>query len=156
MQTLKADLINPFLGAGMEVLAQVLGDIERGSPRIVQGPVKLKDFAVEFRVDGCIQGIFAYTMPNEIAFRIASSMIGVPVKEMDDLARSALSELGNWVSGRAVSQFDRPLVLSVPRIFEGGATVTSPQNVLLAVPVYSLYGSIDLYLWLQENEGQNI
>jgi len=151
LSALKAEFVNPFLGAGMEVMAQVLGEIKRGNPYLVRGSVKLKDFTVEFKVDGYIQGMFAYTMTREIALKIASGMIGMPVKEMDDLARSALSELGNWVSGRAVSQFESPVNLSIPRILEGEVAVTSPQNMLLEVPVVSQYGNIDMYLWLQEN-----
>lgn len=147
---MKAELVNPFLSAGMDVMEQVLGNVKRGTPWIVQGPVKLKDFAVEFRVDGYIQGIFTYTMIQIVALHIAARLTGREVSSIDDLARSALAELGNWVSGRTVSQFKKRVVLSVPRILEGSTTITSPHSMLLAVPVLSPYGTVEIYLWLQE------
>lgn len=155
MQALKAELVNPFLSAGMDVMAQVLGNVKRGTPWLAQGLVKLKDFAVEFRVDGYIQGIFTYTMTQAVALHIAAKLTGRDLPHIDDIARSALAELGNWVSGRTVSQFKKRVVLSVPRIFEGGSTVTSLHDMLLAVPVlspYEAYEAIEIYLWFQEKE----
>lgn len=54
-------------------------------------------------ITGNVEGLVIYGMSMITADKIASKMIGAPVVTFDQLAASAIAELGNMVSGHSVS-----------------------------------------------------
>lgn len=60
-------------------------------------------------------------MPYDTAFYLASHMLGSPVTELDMMAASALSELGNMLFGSTINglQSTTAIVLSPPTLVHG-------------------------------------
>jgi chemotaxis protein CheX len=100
-----AKLLNSFLSAIKTILEQI------GIPDVKKGKIIKKDIMVIDRevtsmiglVDG-IKGNVAYSMDEKTAKNIVSlMMMGMEVSELDEMARSALGELTNMMSGTASS-----------------------------------------------------
>lgn len=97
--------INPFLQSATLVLEQMCAV----SPQ--RGELSLK--IIEFKNDyvwlqigilGQMNGNIVFGFPEAVALRIVSGMMGgYVVTEFDEMSRSAISELGNMISGNASS-----------------------------------------------------
>lgn len=69
--------------------------------------------------------------------------MGMPVSEFDDMARSAISELGNMVMGNAATILSNNNVMidiTPPTIITGTTTIESPDSTMFKVPlIYENY-----------------
>lgn len=99
-------------------------------------------------VTGEISGQVCIVMENDVARDVASRMMmGMPVAEIDDMARSALSELGNMVMGNAATILSNSNVLidiTPPTLLTGNARITAPDISVIKVPL--LYQNYEIKL----------
>jgi chemotaxis protein CheX len=105
------------------------------------------------RVTGVIEARVILDMPIPVALKLASAMNFEEITESNELLRSSLGELGNMVSGKAVSNMMEQgydLNITPPSVFEGqGVTVSDSfahQNILS--PLILEFGTIDINLAL--------
>ena len=145
MAAIKAEHLNPFLISAKQVLQQVCQlDIQFG-------PISKDDFFVSgeplfimLGITGEITGQVCVVMGAETAKDIASRMMmGMPVEALDDMAKSALSELGNMMMGNAATLLSNNNVLidiTPPTLLVGSAILSSPEMAVIKVPlVYKDY-----------------
>lgn len=100
---MKAELINPFLEAARIVIEQV------ANVRPSTGQLGIKDVIfveryiwIQIGMTGQMQGDIVFGLHEEVALKVVSAMMGgFLITEMDDLSKSAISELGNMISGNA-------------------------------------------------------
>lgn len=142
---MKAEIINPFLESARIVIEQVIqvspstGNLGIKNIEIVKG-----DIWIQVGMTGQLTGNVVFGLKEIVALKIVSVMMGgVPIlKEMDEMGQSAISELGNMISGNAstilsnqgvnvditppriVSPLDNPLffskkALSIPLMMDG-------------------------------------
>lgn len=106
MATLNADHINPFLMASTKVLKDMCYvEAKLGKPYI-KDPVFLENTLVIFiGITGVMRGQVMIAFENDVACDIASKMIMMPITEMDELAKSAICELGNMILGNTATVF---------------------------------------------------
>ncbi|AJS57442.1 chemotaxis protein CheX [Paenibacillus sp. IHBB 10380] len=100
---MKAEIINPFIESARIVIEQVI----QISPST--GSLGIKD--IEFNKDhiwiqvgmtGQLTGNIVFGLQEDVALRIVSAMMGgFVLTEMDEMGQSAISELGNMISGNA-------------------------------------------------------
>jgi len=92
-----------------------LGDVElRAEPAdrletgwwYPDGPTVMVGVVGSFRTQAVLH------MKPEVSLQVASAMIGIPVTELDELASSAICELGNMIMGNAATELSQ-LNLSV-------------------------------------------
>jgi chemotaxis protein CheX len=100
---MNASYINPFLSSSItviETLIQVKPSIGQLSVKPIadlEGYVWLK-----IGIVGQFKGDIIFCFPDQVAKDIVSAMMGgYPVTEMDEMCISAISELGNMISGNA-------------------------------------------------------
>lgn len=99
--------INPFLQSSISIfesVTQIKPSI--GKPGVA--PLDFHDatFVIQVGVTGELKGQVLIVMSVEDAKFIASKMMmGMPVAELDDMATSALSELGNMIMGNTATIF---------------------------------------------------
>lgn len=100
-------IINPFIASVMDVMPQ-LGfeniilkeQIEKSKKIFASGIV------LTLGIVGDKKGNVAYAIDTEGAKQIASTMMmGMPVDELDDMAKSAISELSNMLTANATINF---------------------------------------------------
>ncbi len=118
------DLVNPFILAIKDVMPQL------GFENIVVKEQKTKDrkimvsgLLLTLGLVGDKKGNVAYVIDTEGAKQIASvMMMGMPVEELDDMAKSAISELSNMLTANAAIYFSNDQVtidISPPTMLTG-------------------------------------
>lgn len=96
-------LITPFLSAVRSVLEQFgIGDFQKGPIAKKENMTVDKDITSVVGIVGDIRGNISYSLNNDTAKQIASTMMmGMAVEQMDEMARSAIGELSNMITGTA-------------------------------------------------------
>ncbi|WP_281889258.1 chemotaxis protein CheX [Paenibacillus sp. YYML68] len=100
---MKAELINPFLESARIVIEQV------ANVRPSTGELGVKDVIfidnyiwIQIGMTGQMQGDIVFGLKEDVALKVVSAMMGgYPISEMDDMSKSAISELSNMISGNA-------------------------------------------------------
>ncbi|MCA9416640.1 MAG: chemotaxis protein CheX [Candidatus Omnitrophica bacterium] len=122
---MKSAHINPFLTACtdvfMEATSNVLERKEVTTERIetLRFPV-----TVFLGIAGPLWGQVFYCFEKDTARRTAGKMMGLatPPAELDELSLSAVAELGNIMTGRAIHEFEKmdlQLILTPPSVLLG-------------------------------------
>lgn len=156
---MKAALINPFLEAAFDILKR-MGKTEatRGKLGLASSPVHGDEVNVTVGVTGDLLGQVIFCMSEETARKLASNMlIGLPIVALDELAKSAICEFSNMVTGNAVGELgSRNLICSVtpPTLFVGKeVTVSTIDLNFLIIPLQTELGDIKIYIALREANG---
>ncbi|WP_378952641.1 chemotaxis protein CheX [Pelosinus sp. sgz500959] len=133
-------LINPILSAFGEIIPQIgFQTIEKKSLSVVGSTFKYDGILISLSVVGPIKGVIMIGMDVDSAKRFASRMMmGMEVLEFDQLAQSAVSEMGNMVCANACTQYSKSgiagLDISPPilMIAQGGqATLSVPKTIVI-------------------------
>lgn len=137
---MQANVINPFLSASVHVLESVI------QVKPILGELKLQtiqggaDFIwLRIGIVGQVTGDIIFGFPQLVALRIASGMMGGYVlTQFDELSRSAISELGNMISGNATTMLYNqgikiditpPSFLQSEIPLESGQAITIPLHL---------------------------
>lgn len=155
---MKADLLNTFVYAGMRVLSGEAGirkwQVEK--PSLIPLDVTRHAVNVVVGVTGSVRGIVVYGMDLAVAKAVIAAMAGAPMSLTDDMAMSALGELGNLITGLASGALDDsgfPCRISPPAIIKGTAVRITPATVpFVVVPINTVHGRMGIYLALIEKE----
>lgn len=105
MFNLRAELVNPFLKSSKDIFAQV-GNIQMEEQKpYLRETIDLNDnIGVVIGLTGSLKGQVIINLPQEIGKKIASNMMGgMPIVTLDDIAKSAISEMGNMILGNAAT-----------------------------------------------------
>lgn len=102
---MKAEYINPFIKASTEVLRQIANlEFKTGAPYLKTSPFGADNLIILVGITGEIRGQAVISMTETMARSVASSMMmGMPVDALDEMAKSALSELGNMIMGNTAT-----------------------------------------------------
>jgi chemotaxis protein CheX len=101
---MKVEYVSPFVEATVKVMQTLLNKTpERGQLTARPQVFTTQQVNVVCGVTGDIEGQVIYGMSIVAADRIASEMLGSPVVTFDQLAASALAELGNMISGNSMT-----------------------------------------------------
>ena len=94
-------LINPFLQSFNTIMPQLGFEIEKGSIT-VKDKIEGSGIAISVGLTGDVKGNVIYMISEDGGKSIASKMMmGIPVEELDDMSKSALSELSNMLTANA-------------------------------------------------------
>ena len=99
--------INPILQAFTNILPQIgFAKVERKGIALEGAVLKNPGLLINIGVLGPLKGTILLGMDIEAAKQFASKMMmGMPVTELDMLAQSAISEMGNMVCANACTNF---------------------------------------------------
>lgn len=120
---MNVEYINPFIEASQTVLKQIANlDVKLGKIFIKSSPYDSDSVVIIIGITGKIRGQVIFTMSKDVAKEIASSMMsGMPVPELDEISKSAISELTNMILGNtATILFNRGI----------GVEITPPSLLL--------------------------
>ena len=149
MSAIKAEHLNPFLISAKQVLQQVCQiDVQFGPMSKDSFSVTGEPLFIMLGITGEISGQVCVVMGMNTAKDIASRMMmGMPVVELDAMARSALSELGNMMMGNAATLlFNNNISIDItpPTLLVGSAIISSAETAVIKVPL--LYRDYELQL----------
>lgn len=152
---MKVEYVNPFVQATVDVL-QGIGDVspKKGSLKMLNKPAPSYGVSSLIGVVGEVKGQVVYSLKEETAKKIASvMMMGMPVDDFDEIAKSAISELSNMITGNAVTQLVATGVnvdISPPSLITGNNVVISSSSLkTLVVDIETIHGTIEISLALE-------
>lgn len=138
MTTINVDHINPFLIASSKIFKEMCYiDSKVGRP-FVRDPIFLDNtILIIIGFTGKMKGQVMIAFEQEVALDIASKMIMMQVTEMDDFAKSAISELGNMILGNAATIFSTQGIeidITPPTLGAGTMSFTHSYSKNICVP----------------------
>lgn len=153
---MKAEFLNPFVYAGMRVLTAEAGvtSWSLDKPQLIRLDATRHACNVVIGVTGAVQGLVVYGMDLAVAKRIVSVMVGSDIPIADQVAESALGELGNMITGLASGILEEngyPCRISPPAIVRGSSVrLTQGTIPVVAVTMATGIGSVHILLALAE------
>lgn len=102
---INVEYINPFLMAASSIIKDICQiDLKVGKPYVKNTEFADDSVIIMIGVTGEMRGQVIIALSCAKALEIASKMMmGMPVAELDDMAISAISELGNMIMGNAAT-----------------------------------------------------
>ncbi|WP_425448568.1 chemotaxis protein CheX [Dethiothermospora halolimnae] len=155
---MKVEYVNPFLTASKDILVQV-GNIalEQKKPFMRKDISLIDSIAVVVGVTGNLKGQIVINFTEETGKKLASNMMGgMPVATLDEMAKSAISELGNMIMGNASTKlFDIGIKTDItpPSILAGKEMVYSIKGQdIMCVPFEFEEETIEINISVKENK----
>lgn len=116
-----------YMGLFAESFTQVMSqfgfaDVRAEHVDTQQGEVLGSGIVAVLGLVGSLKGNVVYTFAPESAKKIAGAMMGMSVEAIDDMAKSALSELTNMLTANAATLFSNRGILvdiSTPTLLQG-------------------------------------
>ncbi len=138
---MNVEYINPFIEASQSVLSMMTGDKPKlGQVYLRKAPFGSDCVAVLVGLTGKIRGQVIISMTRESAMGVASAMMGgMAVTQLDDLAKSALAELGNMIMGNTATLLagrGMGIEITPPSLLMGDNMMISPAHMkTICVPL---------------------
>ncbi|OPX43872.1 CheY-P phosphatase CheX [Ruminiclostridium hungatei] len=136
------EYINPFIEASQTVLKQVANvDARLGKVFLKSSPYMGESILIIVGITGKIRGQAIFTMTKSVAFKIASAMMfGMPVDELNEISKSALSELTNMILGNtATILYNKGIGIEItpPSLLLGENLQITPSKMkTICIPLY--------------------
>ncbi len=151
---MKVEYINPFLSGACSVLEMVLGETPVKEGLSAQAVSSTSEQCnVVCGVTGQAQGQVIYGMSLTVADKIASHMLGEPIKTFDALAASAIAELGNMISGGAMGHLAEAgyvCDITPPALVRGTKVEISTLNIpAIVIKLRTSMGPLSITVSLQ-------
>lgn len=117
---MKLELVNPFLESTQSVIEQIANISSSQEELVVSKKTNAETLWVKIGIKGQLHGNLMLEMENKVALVIVSKMMGgFELTQIDEMGKSAISELGNMISGNAsmlLSQEGIDLDITPPEI----------------------------------------
>jgi len=112
--------------------------VELGRPEISKELAKGYDLVTVVGYNGNMEGNLVYGFTSELGLLIVSKMMGgMPYEKLDELAMSAIGELGNMVSGNIamhLEQIGKPIDITPPSVICGREIQINVEGLILKIP----------------------
>lgn len=151
------EYINPFIEASQNVLRDFCRiEVKLGKPYITNASYEGDTLIIIVGITGDLRGQVIINMKYEVACSIASTMMmGMPVPELNDMAKSAVSELANMILGNSATLFSKKgIVLDItpPSIcFGSNLSISVSDSKTICIPLHFEDGqSIEINVAVKE------
>lgn len=138
---MKKEHVNPFIKASIDVLAQTTGLLfSTRQPFLKDSPFMADNILISLGITGELKGNVVISMAEETSKEIASRMMmDMPVMELNDLAKSALCELGNMILGNVATLFfneGTKIDITPPTLFRAEhVQVSNMDMIVICIPL---------------------
>jgi chemotaxis protein CheX len=125
-------------------------------PYVVKDIEKHYDVVTNIGFTGALEGNILYSFTENVAKDIVNNMMDgmMKIEEINDMAISAIGELGNMVSGSIATnleKYDYNIIVTPPSVFTGKIVKVNSKGVIIEFPVYvSGDNEMDLYFIYRE------
>jgi chemotaxis protein CheX len=151
MANVNVEHINPFLMASTKILKEMCyTEATIGKPYI-KSPAFFEDtLIILIGFTGEMRGQAMIAFENRVALDIASKMIMMPITEMDELAKSAISELGNMIMGNTATIFSTKGIaidITPPTVANGSMSFSTNYASNICIPlIYDVDKLIEIHI----------
>lgn len=135
------EYINPFIEAAQNVLRDFCRlEAKIGKPFLTNASYEGDTLIIIVGITGDLRGQVIINMAYAVACGIASHMMmGMPVPELNDMAKSAVSELANMILGNSATIFSKKgiaLDITPPSICSGSnLTISVSDSKTICIPL---------------------
>ena len=157
---MKKELINPIYLTTKNVFKDMIADIEeisRGDLDIKENPLHTEKLSVSIGLTGQLEGFVYIGFDENTALQILSSMMGgMEFKEVNEMVKSGIGEIGNILMGNTSSKFNElgySTNITPPTVIEGNVSISSDIARFLKIPLITNLGTINMYLSIKESNG---
>ncbi|MDQ0196731.1 chemotaxis protein CheX [Paenibacillus wynnii] len=146
---MKAEVINPFLESARIVIEQVI-QVSPSTGSLGVKEIELIDNHIWIQVGmtGQLSGNIIFGIAEAVALRMVSAMMGgYVITEMDDMGKSAISELGNMISGNASTILSNQGVsvdITPPKLMRSESMSFLPRRALSIPLLMDGIGELDI------------
>ena len=130
--------IKPFVVAAKNIFETMIEvPFNLGKPTLKKGSdVPPHEISSIIGVSGTVCGSVVISMTHDIAFQLASALMGESVNVLDDDCIDAIGEIANMIAGNAKTDFPSDNnSISVPSVVVGKHKVSYPSGVpVIAIP----------------------
>ena len=138
--SINVEYINPFLMAATNINKDICQiDMQVGKPYVKQTAFADDSVIIMIGITGEMRGSVIIALTYNKALEIASKMMmGMPVTELDEMATSAISELGNMIMGNAATILSTKGVgidITPPTLCRGNLTITQSYTKNICIPL---------------------
>lgn len=152
---MRVEYINPFVEAAYSIMKEVLqADIKRKDLYLKKSSQPVMGLAAIVGLAGDVEGRVLIDMSQESALKIASTMNGEELTELDELVRATIAELANMITAQAVTKLHElgfKFDLTPPSIISGDNMQVSNSNVeALIVPLEMPQGLVEINVAVRE------
>lgn len=156
---MNAKYINPFIEASRTVIKTVANiDVSLGKIYLKTSPYSSETIVIIVGLMGHLQGQVIFSMDKSVGFKIASAMMmGMTVKELDEMSKSAIAESANMILGNAATILYSEGVkieITPPSLMMGdNIQISTPKMKTLCVPLnLSSGGTIELDIAMMDKD----
>ena len=135
--------VNPFIESFSNVMPEIgFGSVQIGNLSAKTAEITSSGVIVIVGVVGAVRGNVVYALELEAAKQIAEvMMMGEPVEEFDETAKSAISELTNMLTAHAATAFSNigiVIDISTPTMLEGdNIAIKMSSNQVICVQLFA-------------------
>ena len=138
--SINVEYINPFLMAATNIMKDICQiEMQVGKPYVKQTAFADDSVIIMIGITGEMRGSVIIALTYNKALEIASKMMmGMPVTELDEMATSAISELGNMIMGNAATILSTKGVgidITPPTLCRGNLTITQSYTKNICIPL---------------------
>ncbi len=136
---MKAELIDPFLESAKIVIQQV-ANVDTTTGELGVKKLNLDGYVwIHIGMTGQMQGDIVFGLAETVALKMASAMMGgFIITELDEMTQSAISELGNMISGNASTLLYNQGVkvdITPPKLMQSSINMEYADQQALAIPL---------------------
>jgi len=150
---MKAEVINPFLESARIVIEQVI-QISPSTGILGIKEIELIDSHIWIQVGmtGQLTGNIIFGLAEQVALKMVSAMMGgYVITEMDEMGQSAISELGNMISGNASTILSNQGVsvdITPPKLMKSESMSFLPRRALSIPLLMDGIGELDIQVMI--------
>ena len=153
---IKAEYVNPFVEAGINVIKQVSDiAVRRGHLSFKLTAAPSYDVSIIIGIYGFLSGQVVYSMGRKLAERLVEKMLGdMSIGQIKALFSDTLGELANMITGNAMAILNRredlALKVTTPAIITGSdMNVSFVAKPTIVLGLYSQNGPIEINIALE-------
>jgi chemotaxis protein CheX len=137
---MKAEYINPFIESAQSVVNMLLGiEIKTGKAYLKNPPFIVNQTVIIIGVIGKIKGQVYFELTTDTTKKIASGMMrGMTITELDEISKSAVSEMVNMIMGNTSTIFAKKNIevdITPPTLLIGDKIEISHKDSIIVVPL---------------------
>lgn len=162
----KYGYINPFITSSIKIIKETTGlKVAKNNIRVVKGKVSLGGVGIILDIIGDVEGKVVFEFGRGMTIRLSSRMIEHSLIKFDNpqefkkLLESAITELGNLISGRAITILEArgfKCDITPPQIFFGkGIPLIPGVEETIVIELRTLFGEFMINLAVRDNSSHN-
>lgn len=137
---INVEYINPFLMAASSIIKDICQiELKVGRPYVKSTEFADDSVVIMIGVTGEMRGQVMIALSYQKSLEIASKMMmGMPVTELDEMATSAISELGNMIMGNAATILSTKGIgvdITPPTLCRGNLRISQSFTKNICIPL---------------------